>query len=49
MLFGTLGALGLARYPRRQLKGLEPAAIARLVEEHQAVLASLEEGIIVVA
>ncbi|MGO2504058.1 MAG: ATP-binding protein [Cobetia marina] len=48
MLFGTLGALGLARYLRRQLKGLEPAAIARLVEEHQAVLASLEEGIIVV-
>lgn len=48
MFFGTLGALGLARYLRRQLKGLEPVAIARLVEEHQAVLASLEEGIIVV-
>lgn len=48
MLLGTLGASWLARYIKRVLMGLEPHQIARLVEERQAILGSVHEGILAV-
>ncbi|MCK0713554.1 DcuS/MalK family sensor histidine kinase [Chromohalobacter sarecensis] len=48
MLLGTLGASWLARYIKRVLLGLEPHQITRLVEERQAILGSVHEGILAV-
>ncbi|MHB0776665.1 DcuS/MalK family sensor histidine kinase [Halomonas sp. WWR20] len=48
MIIGALGAGGLARYIKRVLLGLEPYQITRLVEERQAMLASVHEGIVAV-
>ncbi|MCK2184641.1 DcuS/MalK family sensor histidine kinase [Halomonas getboli] len=48
MLIGGLAARGLARTIKRVLLGLEPHQIARLVEERQAMLASVHEGILAV-
>ena len=43
-----VAAGGLARYLKRTLLGLEPHQIARLVEERQALLSSVHEGILAV-
>ncbi|PSJ23013.1 histidine kinase [Halomonas sp. ND22Bw] len=48
MIVGGLGARGLAQAIKRVLLGLEPHQIARLVEERQAMLASVHEGILAV-
>ncbi|MCI0509180.1 two-component system CitB family sensor kinase [Chromohalobacter marismortui] len=48
MVLGTLGASWLARYIKRVLMGLEPHQITRLVEERQAILGSVHEGILAV-
>lgn len=48
MILGTLGASWLARYIKRVLMGLEPHQITRLVEERQAILGSVHEGILAV-
>jgi len=48
MLVTALGAHLLARYIKRVLLGLEPYEITRLVEERQAMLASVREGVLAV-
>lgn len=48
LLVAAFGAAGLARYIKRVLLGLEPHRIAQLVEEHQAMLTSVHEGILAV-
>ncbi len=48
MLFAAFGAHLLARYIKRVLLGLEPYEITRLVEERQAMLASVREGVLAV-
>ncbi|AWN21843.1 sensor histidine kinase [Deinococcus irradiatisoli] len=46
LAFGTLGAVLIARRLRREILGLEPEQIAALVQEHQAVLSALGEGVL---
>ncbi len=48
MLVTALGAHLLARYIKRVLLGLEPYEITWLVEERQAMLASVREGVLAV-
>nr|WP_275445830.1 MULTISPECIES: DcuS/MalK family sensor histidine kinase [unclassified Halomonas] len=48
MIVGALGASWLAHYIKRVLLGLEPYQITRLVEERQAMLSSIHEGILAV-
>lgn len=48
LLIGIAGAVILARNIKKTLFGLEPRAIARLVEERSAMLLSVREGIIAV-
>ncbi|MGG3469114.1 DcuS/MalK family sensor histidine kinase [Neobacillus pocheonensis] len=48
ILIGVVGAVGLARYLKRILLGLEPFAIARLLEERSSMLQSVREGIIAI-
>lgn len=48
MIIGGLAARWLSRTIKRVLLGLEPHQIARLVEERQAMLASVHEGILAV-
>lgn len=48
MIVGGLAARWLSRTIKRVLLGLEPHQIARLVEERQAMLASVHEGILAV-
>ncbi|MEH7336252.1 DcuS/MalK family sensor histidine kinase [Neobacillus drentensis] len=48
ILIGIVGAAGLARYLKRTLLGLEPFAIARLLEERSSMLQSVREGIIAI-
>ncbi|WP_355659607.1 ATP-binding protein [Halomonas salifodinae] len=48
LLAAGLGVAGLGRYLRRQLLGLEPWQIARLVEERQALLGAVQEGLLAV-
>ena len=48
MLLTVLGAHLLARYIKRVLLGLEPYEITRTVEERQAMLASVREGVLAV-
>lgn len=45
---GVGGATLLARSVKRQILGLEPAAIAGLVQEREAVLESIREGILAI-
>lgn len=47
-LVGAIGAFLLARRIKRQLHAMEPIDIARLSAEHQAVLDSIHEGLILV-
>ncbi|MED3563833.1 DcuS/MalK family sensor histidine kinase [Bacillus xiapuensis] len=48
ILIGILGAVMLARYIKEILLGLEPFAIAKLLEERSAMLQSVREGIVAV-
>lgn len=48
MLVAAFCAVRLSRYIKRVLLGLEPYRIAQLVEEHQAMLTSVHEGILAV-
>ncbi|MEH6955888.1 DcuS/MalK family sensor histidine kinase [Neobacillus drentensis] len=48
ILMGVLGAVILARYIKKILLGLEPFAIAKLLEERSAMLQSVHEGIVAV-
>ena len=48
MIFAAFAAHLLARYIKRVLLGLEPYEITRLVEERQAMLASVREGVLAV-
>jgi len=48
MLVGGLGAWWLARYIKRILLGFEPHQISQWVQERQALLASLHEGVLAV-
>ncbi|HWO96839.1 MAG TPA: DcuS/MalK family sensor histidine kinase [Bacillus sp. (in: firmicutes)] len=48
ILTGIAGAVVLARYIKKILFGLEPFAIAKLLEERSAMLQSVREGIIAV-
>jgi hypothetical protein len=43
---GVTGAFGLSRLIRRQTRGLEPAAIARLADHQEALLTGIHEGVI---
>ncbi|SMC95870.1 DcuS/MalK family sensor histidine kinase [Sporomusa malonica] len=48
LMVGAVGALLLARSIKKTLFGLEPIAIAKLLEERSAMLLSVREGIIAV-
>jgi two-component system, CitB family, sensor histidine kinase MalK len=48
LLIGVLGAVILAGYIKKILLGLEPFAIAKLLEERSAMLHSVREGIVAV-
>ncbi|WP_232825178.1 MULTISPECIES: ATP-binding protein [Salinicola] len=48
MLVGGLGAWWLARYIKRILLGFEPHQISQWVQERQALLASLHEGVLAI-
>lgn len=48
LLIGAVGAIILARKIKNTLLGLEPFAIAHMVEERSAMLQSIREGIIAV-
>ena len=48
MMVGILGALVLARRIKKIMFGLEPFAIAKLLEERSAMLQSVREGILAV-
>jgi CitB family two-component system sensor histidine kinase MalK len=48
LLVGLIGALLIAGYIKRTLYGLEPSAIAKILEERNAMLQSVHEGIIAV-
>ncbi|MHC3760101.1 DcuS/MalK family sensor histidine kinase [Staphylococcus succinus] len=48
ILVGILGAYLLSRYIKRILYGLEPSAIAKLLEERNTMLQSVHEGIVAV-
>jgi len=47
-LIGVIGAVALARYFKKILLGLEPFAIAKLLEERSSMLQSVREGIIAI-
>ena len=44
LLIGIIGAIFLARHIKKSTFGLEPFAIARLLEERNAILAAIREG-----
>ena len=46
MALGVLGSLLLARWIKRQTLGMEPAEIAALAEQRQAIFAGIAEGVI---
>lgn len=48
IMIGVAGALGLAKYIKKILLGLEPFAIAKLLEERSSMLQSVREGIIAI-
>lgn len=43
---GGAGALGLSRLIRRQTRGLDPSAIARLADHQEALLTGIHEGVV---
>ncbi|MGN7765018.1 DcuS/MalK family sensor histidine kinase [Paenibacillus sp. 22594] len=47
-VIGALGAILLARTIKKMMFGMEPAAIAKLLEERSSMLQSLREGVIAV-
>jgi two-component system, CitB family, sensor kinase len=46
LLLGVLGSLLLARWIKRQTLGMEPAEIAALAEQREAIFAGIAEGVI---
>jgi two-component system, CitB family, sensor histidine kinase MalK len=48
LIIGIIGAIMLARYIKKILLGLEPFAIAKILEERSTMLQSVHEGIIAV-
>jgi two-component system, CitB family, sensor kinase len=46
LMLGALGALLLARRLKRQTFGLEPREIAALLEQHEAMLHGIREGVV---
>ncbi|WP_412679747.1 ATP-binding protein [Brevibacillus choshinensis] len=48
LLFGVVGAIGVSRYLKRVILGLEPEEIAALYVERNAVLESVREGIVAI-
>ncbi|SEP80586.1 sensor histidine kinase [Microlunatus flavus] len=46
LLLGLLGSLALARWIKRGTLGMEPAQIAGLVEQREAIFAGIAEGVI---
>ncbi|MEE6451679.1 DcuS/MalK family sensor histidine kinase [Gottfriedia acidiceleris] len=48
ILIGVTGAVGLAKFIKKILLGLEPFAIAKLLEERSSMLQSVREGIIAI-
>lgn len=48
VLIGVIGAVILAKYFKKILLGLEPSAIAKLLEERSSMLQSVREGIIAI-
>lgn len=48
LIVGVIGAIILARYIKKTLLGLEPFAIAKILEERSTMLQSVREGIIAV-
>jgi two-component system CitB family sensor kinase len=48
LLLGTLGSVLLGRRLKRQTFGLEPAEIGRLLEQREATLRGIREGLVVV-
>lgn len=48
LLVGVIGALALARNVKKIMFGLEPSAIAELLEERSAMLQSVREGVLAI-
>ncbi|MDR6121311.1 CitB family two-component system sensor histidine kinase MalK [Bacillus sp. SLBN-46] len=48
LIIGIIGAISLATYIKKTLLGLEPFAIAKILEERSTMLQSVHEGIIAV-
>ncbi|GAE26808.1 two-component sensor histidine kinase [Halalkalibacter wakoensis JCM 9140] len=48
LLLGLIGAVLIANYIKKTLYGLEPSAIAKILEERSAMLQSVHEGIVAV-
>jgi CitB family two-component system sensor histidine kinase MalK len=48
IIVGIIGAILLARYIKKTLLGLEPFAIAKILEERSTMLQSVHEGIVAV-
>ncbi|MGR3764466.1 DcuS/MalK family sensor histidine kinase [Rossellomorea sp. NS-SX7] len=48
IFFGIIGAIFIARYIKRILFGLEPIAIAKILEERNTMLQSVHEGVVAV-
>jgi two-component system CitB family sensor kinase len=46
MVFGVIGSLLLARWIKRQTLGMEPAEMAALAEQREAIFAGIAEGVI---
>lgn len=46
LFLGAYGAIVIARNIKRQIHGLEPAEIAKLLQERTAILESIREGVI---
>ncbi len=46
LVLGTVGSLMLARWIKRQTLGMEPAEIAALAEQREAIFAGIAEGVI---
>lgn len=48
LIFGVLGSFWIARHVKQQIFGLEPAQIAQLFSEREAILQSIHEGVVAV-
>jgi two-component system, CitB family, sensor kinase len=46
MVLGVIGSLLLARWIKRQTRGMEPAEIVALAEQREAIFAGIAEGVI---